>query len=353
MDSIDLNFVRKAYRTFSKSKKAQLSIDELNKILILYLGADNFTSNIHKLRCCNDELSGYLIIFKNNRIFFPLTSAFEFKRDFIPIWGGVLNEAEVSFPPYINFGSLGEFIVKIKECHNEHDKVIIGNKALSTFFPPSALATLAINLYPKFTALADTHLQIKESIESYSMGHYRSAITTLIPCIENAIRELGKRHGLNEPSNVGTAFLIKIINKSMLAHIQGFILRDFDWYPQQIASVSFFGKFEERIQMMMNFKSYIENHLYQVTQNYSGRSNLNRHSIVHGFTSNYHSRENYLRLINVLNSVCFMLTFSGEHVSLFFPNETLDSSKLSLLLSILERTGIERARFLDENSILR
>jgi len=305
------------------------------------------------LPCCNDGLPGYLITYKNKKVFFPVESSLQLESRFIPLWGEVLNEAEISFPPYISFGMLSEFISKIKQCENEHEKVILGNQALSSFFPPSALAALAINLYPKFTALAEMHLQIKESIESYCIGHYRSAITTIIPCIENAIRELGKRHGLNEPLNVGTAFILKIIDKSMLAHIKGFILRDFDWYPPQIATVSFFGKFEERIQMMVNFRNYIECHLYQLSQNYSGKSNLNRHSIVHGFTSNYHSSENYLRLINALNCVCFMLTFSGEDVSLFFPSDTTTSLKLQVLLFSLEKVGMERARFLDDAYILR
>ncbi|WP_314419174.1 hypothetical protein [Pseudescherichia vulneris] len=342
------NNFRKAYRAFSKNNKAQENIQELNQALTPYFGKDNFTATNYILPCCNHDLPGYLISHGNKKAFFPNKAALNYENKFIDTWGGYFNEAEFSFPPYISFGAIGDFVLQIKSCQSDIDKVIIGNKALSTLFPPNALASLAINLYPKFTALSDIHMQIRESIESYCVGHYRSAITTIIPCIENAIRELGKRHGLNEPQNVGTVFLLKIIDKSILFYINNSIFKDIDWYPKGIANEEFFCKFEERIQMMRNFRNYIENHLYQNSTNYNGKTNLNRHSIVHGFTSTYNYPENFLRLINALNCVCFMLTFSGEPVSLFFPEDTVESLKLSFLLSVLERMGIQKAMLADK-----
>lgn len=278
---------------------------------------------------------------------------FKIKDTTFNSWGESLNEAETILPAYFSFGEIIPIISRIYDADNKSDKIQRGNEALGKLFPPQTLALLSVDLYPKLSALSDSHAQIRETVEAYCLGHYRAAITTLLPCIEHAIKALGVRLDIAEPENISTKFLLEIIKKSLKSYICDYVYRDYDWVPQEVSNNDFFNNFDERYQIISNGRNYIQNHLYQNTGKYIGISQLNRHSILHGFMTKYHEQSNYLRLINLLNNICFMLTMSGEAVSLMLREETSNCSAFNRYLLMLERVGSIRAKYLDLHGICR
>ncbi|PNM14627.1 hypothetical protein A6J64_017690 [Yersinia enterocolitica] len=275
------------------------------------------------------------------------------KNTLIKAMGETLNEAEIILPNYVSFGIISHHCAQINKAPTREMKILAGERSLTSMFPPEVLSLLVIEHYTKFPVLEKCLVQIRETTETYCLGLYRSAITTLLPCIESTIRALGIRLGIDEPENVGTQFLLSIYDAWLKFYINDYVYRDYDWKPIYISSKEFFSEFEERYQIALNGRNYIEKHLYQNTQNDTGISNLNRHSILHGFMTEYYTKGNYLRLINLLNNLCFMLTISGDPVSSFLPCDTVQSEAFLLNLAIFERTGMNRAIFLDKKNIER
>lgn len=344
---------RKVYRQFKRTPDAHSDINSFCEILDSNFGADNYTVQSTNITTAMSGLEGYSINFESFRLFFPNKSVFLKKQFLVKDLGKIFNEAETILPPYLQMQFLIKTARLIETEKTQAKKAEVAGEALSREFNLDALADLSVELYPKFSALQNSCIQIRETVETYAMGLYRSAISTLIPCIENAIRELGKSLGLDEPENVSAHYLINIIDSSAKKYISDFVYRDFDWVPQEVISKDFFLNFDERVQIMLNCKSYIENHLYMNTTSYEGITNLNRHSVVHGFMSDYHHQANYIRLINLLNGICFMLTFSGENISLFFPSPSNKSKKFLKNLYNLHSIGLYRSKYLDDNFIER
>ncbi|MGE4723128.1 hypothetical protein [Yersinia enterocolitica] len=345
--------VRDAFRQFKDSKKTETDIQPLMVILDRIFGSGHYSVNPATITNAMEHLNGYCISVQDNNIFFPKPSVFKIKDNTFISWGELLNEAETILPAYFSFGEIIPIVSAIHAADNQSEKIKRGNEALGKLFPPQTLALLSVDLYPKFSALSDSNVQIRETVEAYCLGHYRSAITTLLPCIEHAIKALGARLGIAEQENISSNFLLEIINKSLKNYISDYVYRDYDWFPQNIGNDDFFNKFDERYQIIANGRDYIKNHLYQNTGKYTGISQLNRHSILHGFMTKYHDQPNYLRLINLLNNICFMLTISGEAVSLMLREGTDSCLAFYRHLLCLERVGSARAKYLDKHGIHR
>ncbi|ORM64349.1 hypothetical protein PRCB_02240 [Pantoea rodasii] len=345
--------IRKVYREFKRNNKAQSDIEHLTPILNRLLGKADYSVNSAQITTCMMPLDGYCLVYKNYNIFFPKNSVECLEDKNLLFFGEMLNYAETILPPYVSMGTLGPIIHQIKDSESKENQIELGNKFLEVVFGKLNLSTFSIELYPKFKALKESHIQIKETIELYSLGYYRSAITTLLPCIENAIRSLGNSLGISEPENVGAKFLLGIIEASVKKYINDFVYHNYDWVPAGIKTKSFFNKFDKRVQIMLNCHNYVQNHLYQSTAFYSGLTQLNRHSIIHGFMPNYYEKANFLRLINLLNGICFMLTMSGEKVSLLPPLQSDKSIMFFEILKILSVTGGNREKAMDKFEIER
>lgn len=351
-DDID-NIFRKIYRTFKRKNKKCDDIEILNSILNEQFGIGEFSVQSATITNSITNLHGFSVCYKEYKAFIPQYEVYRSNNTLIKAMGETLNEAEIILPNYVSFGIISHHCAQINKAPTREMKILAGERSLTSMFPPEVLSLLVIEHYTKFPVLEKCLVQIRETTETYCLGLYRSAITTLLPCIESTIRALGIRLGIDEPENVGTQFLLSIYDAWLKFYINDYVYRDYDWKPICISSKEFFSEFEERYQIALNGRNYIEKHLYQNTQNDTGISNLNRHSILHGFMTEYYTKGNYLRLINLLNNLCFMLTISGDPVSLFLPCDTVQSEAFLLNLAIFERTGMNRAIFLDKKNIER
>ncbi len=347
------NTFRKIHRIFKRKDHKCDNINILRTILCEQFGGAEYTVNPVTITNSMTDLNGFCIYYKNHKAFIPQTKVLGSEQTLISRIGHVLNDAEIILPNYFSFGLIGPFVKEISNEPNQEAKMALGEKVLTSMFTPETLSRLVTEHYTKFPALEKCLVQIRETTEAYCLGFYRSAITTLLPCIESTIRTLGVRLGIDQHENVGTQFLLSIYDGWLKFYINDYVYRDYDWKPMEVSSRTFFANFEERYQIALNGRNYIEKHLYQNSRNDTGLSNLNRHSILHGFMAEYYTKGNYLRLINLLNNLCFMLTISGDEVSLFLPENTLQSDKFYFNLQMLERAGLERAIFLDKSHIVR
>lgn len=335
------------YREFKRKNKSCKDIDVLINILNVEVGSGNYSVNPAKVHA-GKEITGFCVSYMQKTFFLPSLDALNLSyKGITHYYGDSFNQAEIILPTYIPMGTLGPLSKVILEATDPGAKVIAGDQALTAMFPPNILALLSIEFYSIFPEIRECLIQIRETVEAYCLGLYRSSITTLLPCIEHAIRGLGKRLGINSPNEVGTTHLLSIYDEWLRYYIDKFVYRDYDWVHSSARSKSLFRNFDDRFQIVLNARQYVENHLYQNTQKYSGISMLNRHSILHGFMPEYYTKGNYLRLINLLNNLCFMMTFTGVSASLFLPDQTIRSESFGLNLLMLERTGLTRAEFLD------
>ncbi|MGK3138668.1 hypothetical protein ACCX84_23090 [Pantoea trifolii] len=346
------NTFRAVYRNFKNRNPSCDNIDILITVLNIELGIGGYSVTPSVITGIRD-LNGFCVCYNNHKAFMPQRSVFNHPKTVFEYIGNILNEAEIITPNYIGYGVLGTLADGIKNASNKEDKLMLGERALTAMFPPEILSLLVTEHYPKFSALEQCIVQIRETTEAYCLGLYRSAITTLLPCIENAIRALGVQLNINQPENVGTQFFLSIYDAWLKYYIYDYMYRDYDWMPQSIRERKFFGGFDERFQIGLNGRNYFEKHLYQSSKKDIGLSKLNRHSILHGFMDEYHTKGNYLRLINLLNNICFMMTIAGESVSLFLPEKTEKYQAFYANLTVQERVGLNRAMFLDANSIAR
>lgn len=344
---------QKIYRQFKRTKGKCDSIAVLQTILLKQIGGAKFSVSPVSIQNSMAELQGFCISYMEHRVFIPETSLSFRQNTLIARMGDTLNEAEIIIPNYISFGVLGRCVKEIKDEKNQNTKIEVGDQVLTSIFTPAMLSLLVTEHYTQFPALEKCLVQIRETTETYCLGFYRSAITTLLPCIESTIRMLGVRLGINQPDNVGTQFLLGIYDAWLKFYINDYVYQGFDWVPVEVRSSKFFSTFEERYQIGLNGRNYIEKHLYQNTQSDKGLSKLNRHGILHGFMTEYYTKGNYLRLINLLNNLCFMLTISGDPVSLYLPQETIKSQTFHFNLVRLERAGLMRAAHLDEMTLPR
>lgn len=342
--------LNKAFNQYIENTNDELNPTRLINILDNILKPSSYTisqSHVHAMV----DVHGYKIEFNGTNAFFPLHNPIKNRNNMLYHWGLVLNEAEVLIPPYFSLGGIQEHIKKIKLAENNLSKIKAGNDFLNEIYTTETLASIVCDLYPQFSPLSASLEQISETAEAYCLGLHRSAISTLIPCIENAVRELGLKLGVIDSRNISVTFLVKIFNSSIKNYIDNLLFKDYDWKPSDNFIMSFLEESDERITMMTNVREYIKTHLYQDTDKYDGINNLNRHSILHGFMPSYNSSVNYLRLINLLNSICFCMIFSGIDGPILFPNKTEKSMKFGNHLLFCKVISSLRKKYVKKISI--
>ncbi|WLS81164.1 hypothetical protein Q3V30_22165 (plasmid) [Erwinia pyri] len=343
---------REIYRQFKKVNPGCDDKDKLDKVLNKIIGVGKYSSNPARVRAM-EEMHGFCICCLDYKMFIPSQSALNLKKENLKFYADAFSEAEIIIPTYIPMNVLGPLSQEIIKVTDKEEKLKQGDMALAAMFPPSMLARLSIDHYSKFSDLSPCLVQIRETVEAYCLGFYRLSITSLLPCIEYAIRALGEKLGVAGDNEVAVSYLLGIYDSWMRYYIDGVVLKDYDWAPDCVRSKNLYLNFDERYQMVANSRDYIANHLYQNSIRDKGISQLNRHSILHGFMPEYHTKGNYLRLINVLNNLCFMLTLSGVPASLFLPEATDKTMRFIQNLLVMEVMGTKRAMYLDENSIER
>jgi hypothetical protein len=225
-------------------------------------------------------------------------------------------EVDWPIPPYMQ---LGEFLVPlaraIKEQPSREGKLAIMRTRMADAYTTSYLASVVLERYGKIRHVCDYARQIDESIRTYFCGYIFNAITGLIPVIEGIIRKIA----LSQNRDVGYG------TKKLKAELQAFVDRE-------LQSQYCYG---ERLVVLEAFRDFVRDRVLQDTDNYVGLNEFNRHGILHGIFENFGQAVNFLRLITLLDLLCFSIGLIEGGVSMFAPAPTPELQKLAALYGSL------------------
>ena len=225
-------------------------------------------------------------------------------REFTEWLADAFREVDWPIPPYLQ---LGGFLVPLAHAIKEAPqdaKLEIVRERLSCAYNANYLACMYLERYSKILHIRDYSRQIDESIRTYFCGYSFNAVTGLIPVIEGIIRKMATQQ--NRDVGHGT--------KKLIDELQMLVNRE-----EQ--SPHCYG---ERLVMLEAFRDFVKNRLLENTDRYAGLNEFNRHGILHGLFENFGQDINFLRLITLLDLLCFSIGLV-EGVSMFAPPVTQES----------------------------
>ena len=227
----------------------------------------------------------------------------------LPEWlEGVFKTADWPIPPYLQIGFLSS-LAKSIEVAAPNVKAGIMCQHMAQAYTPEYLAVMLLERYSKILHVRDFKPQIGESIKAYFCGYKFAAVTALIPVVEGIIRKIA----IAEGRNVGSG------TNRLNIELQAIIDRE-------LSSPHGYG---ERVVLLESFRDFIKDRFLQSTSAFVGADEFNRHGILHGIFEKFGEEANFLRLITLLDLLCFSIGMTIGGVSMFAPPLTADSSMLA------------------------
>jgi len=281
-----------------------------------------------------DTIHGYKLTTLEGTAFFPVQplkavkSGVSWMRDSFV-------EADIVVPPYYKMGFLHENAARILKADTHAEKMKIGSEMLYVMYPADGMAELISGVWSKRRTFDEFYSQLVEATKAYCLGLYGVAIIGLLPCIEGVVRQLGVLSGVAVEDSVSIKVLTKVFRKLQKRELE-LMFDGYDWYPESEITVSYLDGFHERVQMFESISSYLESRLYLHTDSTPEYLKLNRHGIAHGLFKGYATRENYLRLFNLLSALSFAAAMAEGRGSLMHPGTTVESTELTASLRVCE-----------------
>ncbi|QYX54397.1 hypothetical protein K3F44_08925 [Pseudomonas sp. S07E 245] len=237
-------------------------------------------------------------------------------------------EADIVVPPYYQMGFLHEHAGKILRAETHLGKMDAGSTMLAYMYPASGMAALIAGVWSKRKSFELFHAQVVESAKAYCLGLYGVAITGLLPCVEGVVRELGVLSGVPVGDSVSIRILTKVFRRLQRKELES-MLDGYDWYPEAELNIALLDGFHERVQMFESISSYLQSRLYLHTEVAPEYLTLNRHGIAHGLFQGYATKENYLRLFNLMSALSFAAAMAEGRGSLMHPGTSPESDELT------------------------
>jgi hypothetical protein len=235
-------------------------------------------------------------------------------REFAEYMANAFKEVDWPIPPYLNLGFLTPLAKAIKDAPQDA-KLAIMREKLASVYTVDYLAAMYLDRYSKIPYVRDFARQIDESIRTYFCGYTFNAVTGLLPVIEGIIRKMAASQ--NRDIGQGT----KKLNDELQALVD-----------RELQSSACYG---ERLVVLEAFRDFVRDRLLQGTDRYVGLNEFNRHGILHGIFEDYGHAINFLRLITLLDLLCFCIGVVGGGVSMFAPAPTPASSRLAAAYATL------------------
>jgi hypothetical protein len=243
-----------------------------------------------------------------------MTSDISTNRDFAEYLASAFKQVDWPIPPYLNLEFLSPLAKAIKDAPQDAKLAIICEK-LAGAYTADYLAAMYLDRYARITYVKDFSHQIDESIRTYFCGYTFNAITGLLPVIEGIIRKMAA--GQNRDVGQGT----KRLNDELQTLVD-----------RELQSPAGYG---ERLVVLESFRNFVRDRLLQNTARYVGLNEFNRHGILHGIFEDFGQAVNFLRLITLLDLLCFSIGLIGGGVSMFAPAATPESSRLAAVYATL------------------
>ncbi len=221
-------------------------------------------------------------------------------------------------PAYLPMGLLSN-IAKAIYASQEDEKVTVLRFILSTMYSPQYMATFYLERYSKINHIKDFSPHIGEAIQAYHAGYRHVAITAMIPVIEGIVRKIASAAG----RDVGTG------TSGMSKEFDAIVERE-------LASPNCFG---ERLVMFELLRDYMRDRFLKSISRFDGLNQFNRHGILHGVFDDYGEELNFLRIITLLDLLCFIIGWRWGGVSVFAPEDTEASRDLASRYLKLQPAG--------------
>jgi hypothetical protein len=237
----------------------------------------------------------------------PTKPASEKPADGIDRLAAIFRSVDWVVPPYIPLGVLS-YCAAIIEQAPEVQKQAELETALRAIYDERHFASFLLGLYTHTRHVRDFKAQIEEAITAWFMGLYHAAVATVVPVLEGVIRKIAQE----SQREVGNG------TKKVIAELDELISKE-DRSPH---------RFEERIVMLTGLRDFFAERLLIRTDDYDGLDQLNRHGILHGIFEQYGNAVNFLRLITLLELLCFAMVLAHGGSS-FAPANTPEAEKLA------------------------
>ena len=186
------------------------------------------------------------------------------------------------------------------------------------------LASMLLGLYNRAIYICDFKVQIAEAIEAWHTGLHHAAVATLIPVLEGIVRRIAKAGS----RDIGRG------TKKLIDELDELIAKE-ERSPH---------RYSERIVMLTGLRDFFAKRLLKRTDDYDGLNQLNRHGVLHGIFEKYGAAVNFLRLITLLDLLCFAIVLAHGGSS-FAPDRTPESQKLADYYRTLKQRSIEAKPF--------
>jgi hypothetical protein len=230
-------------------------------------------------------------------------------REHAQYLANAFKEVDWPIPPYLQLGGFLSPLAKaIKDAATADAKLTIVRERLSGAYNAGYLADMYLDRYSKIPHVRDFARQIDESIRTYFCGYTFNAVTGMLPVIEGIIRKMATSH--NRDIGQGT--------RKLNDELQALVDRE-EQSPHS---------YGERLVMLEAFRDFVRDRLLQNTDRYVGLDEFNRHGILHGIFENFGQDINFLRLITLLDLLCFSIGLI-EGVSMFAPAPNAESANLA------------------------
>jgi hypothetical protein len=225
------------------------------------------------------------------------------------IWlGEIFKSVDWLIPAYLSLGFIHRLATVIDRAEGE-DKLNIFRGVLSLVYTPEYLAKFYLARYSQIIHVRDFSRQIDESFKAYFSGYRLVAITAMIPVLEGIIRKIAT--AASRDVGPGTSG----------------VLREFETIVEDETNSP--HRYEERLVMLQLLRDFMRDRFLKNTSRYEGLNQFNRHGILHGVFDDYGEELNFLRVITILDLLCFIIGLRGGRVSLFAPEDTEESKKLA------------------------
>jgi hypothetical protein len=235
-------------------------------------------------------------------------------REFAEYLANAFKQVDWPIPPYLTLGFLSPLAKAIRDAPQDAKLAIVREK-LAGAYTADYLAAMYLDRYSRIPYVKDFSRQIDESIRTYFCGYTFNAVTGLLPVVEGIIRKMAASQ--NRDIGQGT----KKLNDELQALVD-----------RELRSPTCYG---ERLVVLEAFRDFVRDRLLQNTERHVGLNEFNRHGILHGIFEDFGQAINFLRLITLLDLLCFSIGLIGGGVSMFAPEPTPESSKLAAVYATL------------------
>jgi hypothetical protein len=230
-------------------------------------------------------------------------------RDYAQWLADAFKEVDWPIPPYLQLGGFLSPLAKaIKDAPTQDAKLAVVREKLAGAYTGEYLASMFLSRYSTIPHVRDFTRQIEQSIRTYFCGYTFNAITGLLPVIEGIIRKIAISNG----RDVGPG------TNGLNVELEAFV-------EHELQSPHCYG---ERHVMLEAFRDFVRYRLLENTRRFAGHNEFNRHGILHGLFDDFGQAINFLRLITLLDMLCFCIGLT-EGVSMLAPLSTPESLELA------------------------